>query len=189
MESVYDETFDGNDYSVDGFSEGEYESCTFRNCIFSEVNLSHRSFMECEFIDCDFTGVKLGDTAFKNVKFISCKLLGVDFSPCNPFLLEMSFDGSLMNLVSFYQLKLKGTSFKNCSLEEADFVETDLTDVRFSDCNLSMAQFENTILEKADMRTAVNFSINPLNNKIGKARFSKDGLIGLLDQFDINVED
>lgn len=187
MESFYDQTFENIDYSQDGFPDGEYESCTFKNCLFNAVNLSHRVFMECEFVDCDFSGVKLGDTAFKDVKFIGCKLQGVDFSSCNPFLLEMNFDKCLMNLASFYQLKLKGTIFKECSLEEADFVETDLSESKFLDCKLTKAQFDNTNLEKADLRTAVHFSINPINNKITKARFSREGLIGLLDQFDIRV--
>jgi hypothetical protein len=53
---------------------------------------------------------------------------------------------------------------------------------------LQGSTFDNTILEKADLRTAFNFSINPVNNRIRKAKFSIAGLAGLLDQFDIEID-
>jgi hypothetical protein len=43
-------------------------------------------------------------------------------------------------------------------------------------------------LEKADFRTAFNYSINPETNRIKKAKFSKEGLNGLLDKYDIEIE-
>jgi hypothetical protein len=52
-----------------------------------------------------------------------------------------------------------------------------------------MATFENTILEKADLRTAYNYSIDPTMNKIKKAMFSKAGISGLLDRLDIDIHD
>lgn len=188
MESYYDQVFESTNYSADGFPEGESEACTFKNCLFADVNLSHRSFLACEFQDCDFTGAKLGDTAFKDVKFVGCKLLGVDFTGCNPFLLEMTFEECILNLASFYQLNLKGTSFVRCSLEEVDFVQTNLSEASFADCNLAMAQFDQTNLEKADLRTAVNFLINPNNNRLKKAKFARPTLDGLLDAFDVIIE-
>ncbi|MEO9967901.1 MAG: pentapeptide repeat-containing protein [Reichenbachiella sp.] len=188
MESFIEQNFDNIDYTQNGFPEAEFDNCTFRNCLMADVNLSHRSFLECEFQDCDLTGVKLGDTAFKNVKFVGCKLMGVDFSSCNPFLLELTFEQCLMNLVSFYRLQLKETTFKSCTLEEADFAEGDLTGSEFLQCNLAMAQFDQTNLEKTDFRTAYNYSLNPNSNRLKKAKFSNEGVTGLLSAFDIIIE-
>jgi uncharacterized protein YjbI with pentapeptide repeats len=93
-----------------------------------------------------------------------------------------------MNLTSFYKLKLKGTCFKNCDLKEADFTESDLTLSFFDNCNFEGAIFESTIIEKADFRTSINYSIDPTGNRIKKAKFSINGLAGLLDKYDIQIE-
>ena len=58
----------------------------------------------------------------------------------------------------------------------------------FINCDFSGAVFENTILEKADLRTAINYSIDPEINRLKKAKFSMPGLIGLLDKYDIELE-
>ena len=117
-----------------------------------------------------------------------CKLLGLRFDECNPLLLSFSFQGCILNFSSFYKLKIKGTAFKDCKLEEVDFVESDLTNVRFENCDLTMASFENTTLSGADLRSARNFFIDPEKNKVKKAKFSLSGLEGLLDKYDIVVE-
>lgn len=48
---------------------------------------------------------------------------------------------------------------------------------------------ENTILEKSDFQTSYNYSIDPEINRIKKAKFSFQGAVGLLDKYDIEVED
>ena len=131
---------------------------------------------------------KVKNTSFKTVKFSNCKLLGLNFSDCNVFLFSVGFEYCLLNLSSFYKLKLKGTKFRNCNLQEVDFTETDLTNAAFDNCDLERAIFERTILEKADFRTAYHYSIDPTVNRIKKARFSGNGLAGLLDKFNIVIE-
>jgi len=49
------------------------------------------------------------------------------------------------------------------------------------------ATFDKTMLEKADFRTAYNYSIDPDNNRIKKAKFSQSGLGGLLHKYDIVI--
>jgi uncharacterized protein YjbI with pentapeptide repeats len=82
---------------------------------------------------------------------------------------------------------MKKTIFRNCSLQEVDFVEADLTQAVFDNCDLSSAIFYNTILEKADFTTAYNFTINPANNRIKKAKFATAGLACLLSSYDIVI--
>ncbi len=130
----------------------------------------------------------MNNTALKDVKFSNCKLLGLNFNDCNEFLLSIGFEDCQLNLASFYKLKIKGTFFKNGNLHEADFTETDLTASTFHNCNLNRAIFGNTILEKVDFRTSHNYSINPEINRMKKAKFSRDGILGLLDKYDIVVE-
>lgn len=73
-------------------------------------------------------------------------------------------------------------------MQETDFAEADLTNVVFDNCNLAQAIFDHTILEKADFRTAYNYSIDPETNRIKKARFSIWGVSGLLDKYHIEIE-
>ena len=174
--------------SLNSLVKAEYESCTIRNCDFSDGSLSDISFIDCIFENCNLSMSTVRNTSFKTVKFLSCKLLGVNFSDCNPFLLSLNFGNCLMNLTSFYKLTLKGTTFKNCELQEADFTETDLTLSVFDNCNFERAIFDGSILERADFRTSFHYSIDPTVNRIKKAKFSRDGIAGLLYMYDIQIE-
>jgi uncharacterized protein YjbI with pentapeptide repeats len=73
-------------------------------------------------------------------------------------------------------------------LQQVDFTEADLSGADFADCDLLQATFDNTILEKADLRTAVNFSIDPERNKLKKAKFTTAGLAGLLDKYNLLID-
>ena len=93
-----------------------------------------------------------------------------------------------MNFVSFYQLQLRQSSFIDCSLQDVDFTEADISAIVFTNCDFLRAKFDHTILEKADLRTSYNYSIDPGSNRIKKAKFSASGVAGLLDQYDIIIE-
>ncbi len=185
---LYDKQFNFVNFSEKPIEIGDYENCTFKNCIFSRTNLSDFSFDDCHFENCDFSNAKITNTAFKNVEFENCKLVGLQFDQCNPFLLGFRFIGCQLNLSSFYQLKIKGTFFKNCILHETDFTETNLSGSVFDNCDFTGAVFGNSNLEKTDFRTSVNFSIDPENNRLSKAKFSLPEITGLLDKYDIEVE-
>ena len=180
--------FNGNNFAAEPPPPGEYEDCRFENCELGGFNLSHYVFIDCAFTGCNMAMAKLGSTAFRGVQFKDCKMLGLRFDHCHPFLLSMQFDNCVMNLCSFFQVKLKQTKFTNCSLQEADLSEADLTGSIFKHCDLSQAIFSGTILDKADLRTAANYSIDPSTNRVKKAKFSSHGLAGLLYKHDIIIE-
>jgi len=115
-------------------------------------------------------------------------MLGLLFEDCNKFGLSFSFDNCILNHCSFYKTKLKKIIFKHCQLQETDFTESDLTGAIFNECDLFNAKFDNTILEKADFKTAYNYSIDPEINKIKQAKFSVHGIAGLLHKYNIIIE-
>ena len=187
-EVFFEEEFRGIDFkSKKQFGE-EYEHCVFVNCNFAKADCSEIKFIDCEFDSCDFSGAKMLSTFFQNVQFKACKLLGLHFEDCNSFLLSMNFAGCQINFSSFYKLSLKQSIFKDCTIQEVDFSGSNLSDSVFDNCDLSSAIFENTMLEKSDFRTSYNFSIDPELNRITKAKFSLQGLTGLLDKYDIEIE-
>ena len=186
-EYIEDQNFDKVDFTREVLVFGEYEHCHFSYCDFSNVELSGIGFMECSFVGCNLSLVKLGSVGFRDVRFKDCKMLGLYFDHCNPFGFSVSFEGCVLTHSSFYQMKLKKIVFKGSKLEEVDFTECDLSGAIFLDCDLVGATFEQTILEKADFRSAYNYSIDPTLNRIKKAKFSLVGVRGLLDKFGIEI--
>jgi len=83
---------------------------------------------------------------------------------------------------------LKKTRFVNCTVSETDFTESNLSNAVFDQCDLTRAIFIHSNLEKADFRTSFNYSIDPGMNRMSKARFSLAGVAGLLDKYDIEVD-
>jgi len=181
-------TFEKLDFCSDKLNDTEFEECTFIECIFDEHSISNLIFRECEFQECNFGKAVLKNTVFNDVRFINCKMIGLDFSICSTMLLSMYFSDCNLNFSSFYLLRLKGIIFMNCSLESVDFTETDLTSATFDNSNLKQATFEHTILDRTDFRSARNYQIDPEKNKLKKTKFSKEGLKGLLTNYDIIIE-
>lgn len=167
---------------------GVYEQCQFIQCAFAQGDLSGLTFRECSFERCDMSLTKLSGTSLQEVRFIDCKLLGVQLSECRKLLLAMNFERCMMKLSVFINLDLKGTAFTGCDLREADFTGANLMASRFEDCDLDQALFFHTNLEKTDLRTAFNFSIPPESNRLKKARFTLQGLPGLLAHHGIEIE-
>lgn len=189
MEKPYIENqlFEKIDFTLEPILKGDYEQCKFVNCNFSNSDLSQRNFTNCEFKGCNLSMAKLNKTVISDVVFKDCKLVGLVFENCNEFLFSFTIENCSLNISSFYKLNLKKTIFKNSNLQEVDFTESNLTSAIFDHCDLMRTTFKNTILEKADLRTAYNYSIDPEINRIKKAKFSTIGIVGLLDKYDIDV--
>ena len=185
---IQDQNFDKLDFTQEPLVKGEYENCTFTNCNFEETNLNDIKFMNCDFQDCNWSLAQLNGTVLREVKFKDCKMLGLQFEYCNDFGLSFSFENCQLNHSTFFQMNIKKTIFINCQLREIDFSESNLTNVIFDNCDLAQAIFINTVLDKADLRTAYNYSIDPENNRLKKAKFSILGISGLLDKYDIVIE-
>ncbi|MFK8060621.1 MAG: pentapeptide repeat-containing protein, partial [Polaribacter sp.] len=166
----------------------EYDNCTFKDCNFESIHASNIQFVECEFIDCNFSNTIVKDSAFKDVNFINCKMIGVKFNECDPFLLQFSFKDCQLNFSSFYKLKIPNTKFVNCNLEEVDFTETNLTSVVLDNCDLKNTIFDSTNIEKSDFRSSFNFEMNPEENRLKGAKFSRNSVDGLLSKYKIIIE-
>ena len=174
-------------FTSDGFDTQEYENTHFLSCDFNQMKTSDIDFIDCVFEDCNLSLIVVNNTGFKNIQFINCKITGVDFSVCNSFLFQVSFSGCNLKLVNFEKTKLTETLFENCDLSEALFSETNLEKAIFENCNLNQADFNFTNLKHADFSSAYGYVINPYENKIQKAKFSLNGLPGLLMNYDIEV--
>jgi len=183
-----DTHFEKTDGRVTPLQKGEYEQCTFTNCDFAEADLAGIRFVDCRFDGCNLSLAKVNKTAFREVAFSNCKMLGLRFDACDAFGLSFSFEGCVLDHSSFYKVKALKTRFKNTQLHEVDLTECDLSGSVFTDCDLAGATFDNTNIEKADLRTAYNYALDPERNRMKKALFAMTGLPGLLGKYGIVVE-
>lgn len=185
---ILDQTFKNQDYIKSRLPKGEYENCIFEGCTFENGYLDNQNFMECEFRDCNLSNANLAHTIFKEVTFSHSKMIGLQFEDCNDFLLNFRFEYCTLDFSSFYGLNLKAQVFKDCKLIEVDFTETDLINANFGGSNLDRAIFSQSNLQNADFTRAFSFNIDPEKNLLKDAKFSTDGLLGLLNKYEIKVE-
>ncbi|MEP5340658.1 MAG: pentapeptide repeat-containing protein [Algibacter sp.] len=185
---IEDETFKKQDFTKTRLPKGDYEYCTFLNCNFSEGFLSEIRFLECEFIECNLSTANITSTSFQDVKFQACKMLGLHFENSNPFGFSIYIENCQLNHASFYQVVLKNTRLINSKLQDVDFTEADLSGCLFDDCDFENATFENTNLEKSDFRKAIHYEIHPEKNRVKGAKFSLEGVVGLLSKYQVHIE-
>ncbi len=182
-----DMQFENVDYSGQELYDREFENCTFINCNFTNSKLVSNNLIDCVFKGCNFSMSQLVDTGLKGVSFNNCKLTGIDFSKCNQFSFAVDFENCILDYSIFYKQKLKKTSFRDCSIKQADIAECDLSEAMFVNCDLLQTNFDRNNLMKADFRTATNYAMSPNTNKLKKAKFSVNGLAGLLGEYDLVV--
>ena len=181
-------TFEKEVYVNTKVNHREFEDCVFKNCDFSSSDFSYNTFMDCDFIDCNLSMLQLGNSSFKTVSFKNCKLLGILFHTCDDFLFNVSFQDCVLDYASFANKKMPKTHFISCSLKEVSFIGSQLTNAVFENCNLDNAIFNDTQLAGADFSSAYNYKIDPEFNPMKKAKFSSQGIVGLLDKYDIKIE-
>ena len=181
------QTFTGADLKEKPLTKGEYEACTFNDCDLSSSDLSEFIFDGCTFFRCNISLAKLRRTALRDVIFRECKMVGLHFEDCEQIGISFVFEECLLNNSSFYGMKFKKGIFRKSSLKEADFTDSDISGSLLEGCDMLNATFSGTNLEKADLSTSFNYSIDPTSSKIKKAKFSQSGLSGLLDVFGIEI--
>ncbi|RLZ11445.1 pentapeptide repeat-containing protein [Faecalibacter macacae] len=185
---TYDERFENIDFTLKEFPLGDYEQCHFINCNFNGVDISNCNFSDCIFKGCNLSVAKINKTILQNVEFNACKMIGFNLETCNSFALKVKFINCILNESSFYQSPLSKTYFKSCIMHNIDLSFADLSNSFLENCDLKDSIFDQTILEKANLTTAYNFNINPTENKVINASFSKENLHGLLNQFKIKIQ-
>ena len=183
-----EKTFSNKNFSEKKITGREFDRCTFISCDFSNSGIIQTDFIDCLFDNCNFAMTKLNHSGLKNCDFVNSKMVGVDFSVCNDFLFSVNFKNCQLDYSTFFQKKMKKTIFVECSLKEVDFSEVDLSEAVFQTSDLTGTVFENTLLIKADLRTAKNYTIDPEKNNIKKARFAYPGVVGLLNKYDIFID-
>lgn len=181
-------TFNNLTLSNKNLRNKEFSNCTFKKCNFTESKFSGSIFIDCTFSSCDLSNIKVDDSSFQDIVFENCKLIWIIFSSINALLVSWKFKKCIVELCNFNWLEMKNTLFLDCIICESDFINSNLFESDFRDSDLYLSKFFNTNLEKANFVWARNYYINPIQNKIKKAKFSNPDVLNLLVEFEIDIE-
>jgi uncharacterized protein YjbI with pentapeptide repeats len=128
------------------------------------------------------------DTVLRRAAFKNSDLRGIDFEAAAEFGFGITCENSRLDNCSFVRRKMKNTLFRGGELRECYFAECDLSGAIFDNCPMNGTTFEHCDLSGADLRTAIGYSVNPLDNRIARARFSEYNLTGLVRPLGVVVE-
>jgi uncharacterized protein YjbI with pentapeptide repeats len=188
LTEYYNQSFHKIETTDTQLSHGYFKDCQFNQCQLVEQDFSHSTFVNCVFNACQISLCQLEQTAFQSVQFKDCQLLGLRFEHCNPFQLSIQASSSQFIMCSFYKKPINKAVFEQCQIQECDFSEAQLKQAPFTESRLSGSTFMRTDLSEANFSSAYDFLIDPSQNKLKKAKFSRHGLEGLLQHFGLIIE-
>ncbi|ASZ12337.1 pentapeptide repeat-containing protein [Chitinophaga pendula] len=160
------------------FMHSNIGGCVFENCRFDN----------CVFESCDLSLIKLKNTGVHKVSILHSKAIGIWWHEAKGPI-NINFEDSKISHSCFAGKNLKQNRFINCVAEEVDFSGCNLTKAVFTGTDLQQARFEQTDLTQADLSGAMNYFIDPLRNKIKKAKFSLPAALSFLQALDIRLVD
>jgi fluoroquinolone resistance protein len=165
----------------------EFYNCSFVSCLFTKTIFENCVFEKCTFTNCDLSVVKFSGSAFIDVGFSESKMLGIDWALAQKPI-SVNFDKCLLNDSIFYRMDLRSSQIKKCVAHNADFEEANLSKSECCQTDFLNSKFNGANLSFSDFAGAINYSINPNNTKIKKAKFSLPEAVSLLDAWDIIIE-
>jgi len=166
----------------------EFVDCQFVKCDLSEIKLTGAAFSKCRFTGCNLSNTRVDNCSFKGVVFENCKLMGILFNEINPFMLDWEFENCLVEFCNFEQLKMKKCRFERCTIRESDFTGANLASCNFGFSDLQSTIIRGTNLEGANFVGAINYYIDPTQNKLKGAKFCLPEALSLLAAFEIKID-
>ena len=188
LEESEDKIFKAENFSGRSLNEYSFIDCFFENCNFTESSWINAKFCSCTFKNCNISLVDLKGCRIQEVLFEECKIVGAEFLKCNTdFIFSMDAKKTFIQYCNFSELDMRKTSFQGSKIYDSTFINTCLAEANFSDTDLKGILFRCCDLNKSNFCGALNYVIDPLINKVKKAKFSFPEVIGLLKGFDIEI--
>jgi uncharacterized protein YjbI with pentapeptide repeats len=190
-ESLYqDKEFKNVIFRENILTEIEFYNCTFEGCDFFKSKFNKCEFEKCSFTSCELSLINPSGSKFVDVSFIKSKIVGVNWSQISAISAPSKFNfyECKIDNSSFIRLNLQGIKILDCSANDVDFEETNLTKSEFRSTDLLKSRFQRTNLFFADFSDAINYSIDPNMNKLKKTVFSFPEVTRLLNSFDIIIK-
>lgn len=168
-------------------SGAEFYSCEFQGVNFANLPLKSTLLAECKFSGCNLANADLTNTSLRELEFTACNLMGINWARARR-VSDLAFKDCKLDFGSFQGLSLKGLKCLGSFALETDFSDADLTGSDFSRTSLAGASFVRAKLEKADLRSAVHYLIDPRFTSIKGAKFSFPDVISLITALGAEVD-
>lgn len=192
-EPCVDQTFAALSVAGSRWEGRVFESCRFLGGDFTQAVFRRCQFIDCQFTDCNLSLVAWPASRLQQVRFQGCKLLGVDWTlpawPSPALAAPISLQDCLLDEGNFFGLILPDLVLRGSRLRGADLREADLRRADCQGCDLAGALFGRTDLREADFSEAQDYHLNPLENRLQGARFSRFEALSLLDGLGITLVD
>jgi len=188
-----DETFREVRLGRDEVVSTEFHECLFLHSSFAESVLRQCRFVDCVFRQSDLSLVRFPGCSFTRTRFERCKVIGVNWTeaywPKAGLGDSLGFSECAISHSTFLGLSLRGIKLIDCVALDVDFREADLSGADFAGTDLAQSVFGDTNLAQADLSRARNYSIDPAQNELHRARFSLPEALSLLHSMDIVLVD
>lgn len=141
------------DGELTGFSGKtlDVRGCVFERCRFGDNDFKRISFVDCVFDKCEWSNARLTNAAFQRARLRGCRMTGLEIM--RGALMNVAFDGCMLDYASFAECKLDHAVFSDCRLRDSLWSENRLSRVRFDHSDLERAQWARTQLSGLDMTT------------------------------------
>lgn len=191
--AVWEETAFGSWILEDGVLEDQtFLECEFHRCQFLTSQIRRCLFRSCKFYNCVFVGNEWDFSSMISGGFYSCVCVGINWEQLRTKTRANETVGEAQNTFfkycSFFQMNLNKFHFETCRFQESYFEECRLRESCFEQVEFDKTQFRSCDLRKADFRGAVNYVMDPTQNRMQDARFSFPEVIHLLDGLGIRIE-
>ncbi len=168
-----EETFEGLDLAGAKLSGKEFRRCAFRGAKLNQTAWNGTVLEDCIFDRCDLSNMVPKGASLRGVEFRDSKLIGVTWADLRSEPM-FTFVECNMRYQSFAKLDARLTKLAGCAIEEASFLEVNLTKAVFKNCSLAKTTIEKCVLTGADFSSSTGVFFDPSRNKSRGARISAE---------------
>lgn len=149
------------------FSDAQCSEATFNECNLSHTHGKQSQFQGCNFIKCNLTLCEFEKSDFTNARFLEETLVN-----------ESKFNRCILADATARKVELIHCALVDCTLNRADFSESNLSYISFNGSTIKDALFINSNLQYAKMNNANYMYSNFMQADLSKADVSKSNLYG-----------
>lgn len=149
------------------FSDTQCNEATFNECNLSHTHGKQSQFQGCNFIKCNLTLCEFEKSDFTNARFLEETLVN-----------ESKFNRCILADATARKIELIHCALVDCTLNRADFSESNLSYISFNGSTIKDALFINSNLQYAKMNNANYMYSNFMQADLSKADVSKSNLYG-----------
>jgi uncharacterized protein YjbI with pentapeptide repeats len=177
------------DFGPTPLTNQTFESCIFSSCRFRETPMTGAAFRSSVFRSCELVVVKMSGVVLDRTLFESSKIMGINFSDADNLGFSPDFRKSVISNSVFGGLSFRKGAILECRLVDCDLSDCDFREAEFSATTFEHVAISNCNFEKADFRSARGYAIDPLTNRVRKARFSLPEALSFLSFLGIQIDD